>query len=54
LKFIYNQIDKLEKSKIEVTSLKRYEERFLPFVLAALAFLFIEMLLRFTLFRKFP
>lgn len=54
LKFIYNQIDKLEKSKIEVTSLKRYEERFLPFVLAALAFLFIEMLLRLTLFRKFP
>ncbi|HMK26381.1 MAG TPA: VWA domain-containing protein [Chitinophagaceae bacterium] len=54
LKNIYGQIDQLEKSKIEITSSRRYEERFLPFVLAALAFLFIEVLLRFTLFRKFP
>jgi Ca-activated chloride channel family protein len=54
LKNIYGQIDKLEKSKIEVTAYRRYEERFLPFVLAALAFLFAEVLLRFTLFRKFP
>jgi Ca-activated chloride channel homolog len=54
LKDTYNQIDQLEKSKIDITTFKRSEERFLPFVLAALAFLFIEMLLRFTLFRKFP
>jgi Ca-activated chloride channel family protein len=51
---IYDQIDKLEKSKIEVTSFRRYEERFLPFVLAALGFLFIEIILRFTVFKKFP
>ena len=54
LENIYEQIDKMEKSKIEITSYKRYEERFLPFVLAALGFLFIEMLLRFTVFKKFP
>lgn len=54
LKNIYDQIDKLEKSKIEITTFRRYEERFLPFVLAALAFLLAELLLRFTLFRKFP
>lgn len=54
LKSIYNQIDKLEKSKIEVTSFKRYEERFLPFVLAALSFLFLEIVLKFTFLRKFP
>ena len=54
LKDTYNQIDKLEKSKIDITSFKRSEERFLPFVLAALVFLFIEMLLRFTVFRKYP
>jgi Ca-activated chloride channel homolog len=54
LKSIYNQIDKLEKSKIEITTFRRYEEKFLPFVLAALTFLFAELLLRFTLFRKFP
>ena len=54
LKNIYSQIDKLEKSKIEITSIRRYEERVLPFLLAALAFLFFEWLLRFTIFRKFP
>ncbi|MES1216981.1 MAG: hypothetical protein ABUT20_15810, partial [Bacteroidota bacterium] len=51
---IYKQIDTFEKSKIEVTAFKRYQERFVPFVLAALAFLFLEILLRFTVFRKFP
>jgi Ca-activated chloride channel family protein len=54
LQNIYGQIDKLEKSKIEITTFRRYEERFLPFVLAALAFLFIEIVFRFTFFRKFP
>lgn len=54
LQYIYDQIDKLEKSKVEVTSYKRYEERFLPFVLAALGFLVFEMLLRLTVFKKFP
>jgi Ca-activated chloride channel homolog len=54
LKAVYNQIDKLEKSKVDIISYKRYDERFLPFILAALAFLFLEMLLKFTLFRKFP
>ncbi len=54
LEGIYNQIDKLEKSRMEIMSYKRYEERFLPFVLAALAFLFMEMILRFTILRRFP
>jgi Ca-activated chloride channel family protein len=54
LKNIYSQIDKLEKSKIEITSYKRYQEKFLPFILAALGLLFLEMLLRFTIFKKFP
>jgi Ca-activated chloride channel family protein len=44
----------MEKSKVEVQSYKRFEERFLPFLLAALFFLFLELLLNFTLFRKFP
>jgi Ca-activated chloride channel family protein len=54
LKNIYSQIDKLEKSKIEITSYRRYQEKFLPFILAALGLLFLEMLLRFTIFKKFP
>ena len=54
LQNIYNQIDQLEKSKVEFTSYKRYEELFLPFALATLAFLFLEMLLRYTIFKRFP
>jgi Ca-activated chloride channel family protein len=54
LKNIYSQIDKLEKSKIDITSFKRFEEKFLPFILAALGFLLLEVILRLTVFRKFP
>jgi len=54
LRNIYGQIDKMEKSKIEITSFKRYKEKFLPFVLTALALLLFEWLLRFSVFRRFP
>ena len=54
LKNTYKQIDQMEKSKVELLSFKRFEERFLPFVLAALGFVFLELLLRFTLFKRFP
>jgi len=54
LEGIYTQIDKLERSKVEIMSYKRYEERFLPFVLAALGFLIIELLLRLTVLKRFP
>ena len=54
LKNIYSQIDQLEKSNIEITTHNRYEEKFLLFVLAAMFFLLLEILLRFTVLRKFP
>lgn len=54
LQHIYNQIDQLEKSKVEITSFKRHEELFLPLALAALSFLFLEVLLRYTILKKFP
>lgn len=54
LKNIYREIDKLEKSKIEITTLRRYTERYFPFALAAAALLLLEMVLRYTLFKKFP
>ncbi len=54
LKRIYAEIDKLEKSRIEVTSLKRYTERFFPFAFAAAVLLLLEIFLRYTLFKKFP
>lgn len=51
---IYRQIDQMEKSRVEYTSYKRYEELFLPLALAALGFLFLEILLRLTILRRFP
>lgn len=40
LKNIYAEIDELEKSKIEVTALHRFSERFHPFAIAAALLLF--------------
>lgn len=51
---IYQEIDGLEKSKVEISTLTRYTEKFFPFVLMALGLLLLEFLLRFTLLKKFP
>jgi Ca-activated chloride channel family protein len=51
---IYDEINSLEKSKVEISTRTKYTEKFFPFVIAALALLFLEMLLKFTVFRKFP
>ena len=54
LKNIYSEIDQLEKSKIETTTIRRYTEKFYPFALAAAFLLMLELLLRWTVLRKFP
>jgi Ca-activated chloride channel family protein len=54
LRSIYNEIDKLEKSRIEVTTLKRYAEKFFPFAIAAAILLILEVILRYSIFKKFP
>jgi Ca-activated chloride channel homolog len=51
---IYEDIDALEKTKVEISTLTKYTEKFFPFVIAALALLLLEVLLRFTVFKKFP
>lgn len=51
---IYDEINSLEKSKVEISTRTRYTEKFFPFVIAALALLVLEILLKFTVFRKFP
>ena len=51
---IYAEIDKLEKSKVESTSFTKKEEKFYPWVMAAIIALMIELVMRFVFFRKFP
>ena len=54
LNSIYAEIDKLEKTKVEITVYHRFTDKFYPFVFAAIFFLFLEVLLQFTAFKKFP
>lgn len=54
LRNIYNEIDKLEKSKISVNNVTQRQELFLPYALLALAVILIEIVLRRTVFRSIP
>ena len=54
LQKIYDEIDRLDKTEIEVTSFNRYNEEFYPFVFIAILFLLIEVLLRYTVLRVIP
>ena len=54
LQNIYTEIDKLEKTKVDISVLKRYTEQFLPFAIAAAIFILLELVLRYTIFKKFP
>jgi Ca-activated chloride channel family protein len=51
LKDIYEQIDKLEKAKIDVTQYRKKTERFLPYAIIALALLSLEFLTKNTLLK---
>ena len=54
LKSIYEEIDQMEKTKISVQEYSKKQEEFLPFAMLALLFLFLELLLRYTLLRNIP
>ena len=54
LRQIYKEIDKLEKSKIEVQRYSRRYEDYQRYALGALLVLMLEILLRITIFRRIP
>ena len=54
LNSIYNEIDGLEKTKMQIINTIRYSDKFMPFILAAIFFLLIELIFRYLLLRKFP
>ena len=51
---IYEEIDQMEKTKLQVREFSRKSEDFWPFLLGAFVCLFIEILLRHTLLRSLP
>ncbi len=52
LRNIYNEIDKLEKSKIETREHSRREEMFMPWAVAAALLIALELLMRYLLMRN--
>ena len=53
LEEIYEEINKLEKTEIQEIKYYNYDEKFRPLILLALALLFIEWLMKNSLFRSF-
>ena len=51
---IYQEIDQLEKSKIDIKEFSRRTEEFLPFALAGILLLITGIFLRITFFRGIP
>lgn len=54
LKKIYNDIDKLEKTKINVKKFSKKYDVYQPFAMAAFVSLLLEILLRLIVFRRIP
>lgn len=54
LKEIYSQIDKLEKTKIQVSAFERKTEKFYAFAFLAVIFLLAEVLLRYSYLKSIP
>lgn len=54
LREIYQQIDQMEKTRMDVKQFSRKKEEYFPFLLAALILLLSEVLLRYTLLRTIP
>lgn len=54
LENIFKEIDRLEKSKIDVTEFHKKNEEFMYFVLIAALLLLVEIFLRYTVYRSIP
>ncbi|MEO6069032.1 MAG: VWA domain-containing protein [Chitinophagaceae bacterium] len=54
LEEVYKQIDRLEKSEVEIVRKEKVDERFVYFLLAALFCIAFEIMLRYTILRTFP
>ncbi len=54
LRAIYDEIDRLEKTKIEVTQFRRHKEEFYTAAMFAGLFLLLELIFSQTIFRKIP
>ncbi len=54
LEGIYESIDKLEKSSVKVTTYNRFKDKYHLILMIGIAFIILELVLRLTVFKKFP
>jgi Ca-activated chloride channel homolog len=54
LREIYQEIDQMEKTRLDVKHFSKKTEEYFPFLLAAMIILLVEVLLRYTIFRTIP
>ena len=54
LREIYQQIDQLEKTRLDVKQFNKKKEEYFPFLFAAMLILLFEILLRYTILRTIP
>ena len=54
LQAIYDEINTLEKSKVEITDFTVYHEEFLPWLLAAMALLLLEFVFSNVILKRIP
>lgn len=54
LESVFREIDRLEKSKIEVTEFNRYTDEYLPYAIIAFVLIFCELIFRYTILKSLP
>ena len=54
LEAIFAEIDKMEKTKTEITEFRQYTEEYLPWLIAAFVLFALELLLRYSWLRTLP
>lgn len=54
LRFIYDEIDRMEKTEVQVRKYQRYQELYAWFALPGLIFLLLEIILKHTAWRTLP
>ena len=54
LRDIFNEIDSLEKTTLDVNKYTHTEENFMPWVMIALLAIALQLLIRYTLLRRIP
>ncbi|MBU3676868.1 MAG: VWA domain-containing protein, partial [Chitinophagaceae bacterium] len=54
LQAIYQEIDRLEKTKLDMSTYQQHQEQFRPWLIAALLLLLLETILKLTVLRTLP